>query len=313
MNHTRAAAAVHGLGTAVTEEGNRRAAFKGEGVFILQKHKGIGRRLSGQLGVGGIVHPFFLFTLGGTGLGDHRKDVDATGIQRLHADGTAVNSVHQNGRIIGIAGHIEVVHGVDLMINAARHAAPVAGDHTGKAELIPQDVHQKLSLGGIVVAVDAVVGGHDRPGGAIPHHDTEALEVDLPEGALGDIGGVDHARGLLIVHGEMLDLGTDARGLQAVHISRHKVAREKRILRAVLEITTAENILLNIHTGSQQNIRTECSTVQADSLAHAVDQVRIPRGGDIGHRRIPHGGSVHVGAYTRRAVVEADGGNAILA
>ena len=114
------------------------------------------------------------------------------------------------------------------------------------AELIPQDVHQKLSLGGIVVAVDAVVGGHDRPRGAIPYHDTEALEVDLPEGALGDIGGVDHARGLLIVHGEMLDLGTDARGLQAVHISRHKVAREKRILRAVLEITTAENILLNI-------------------------------------------------------------------
>ena len=271
MDDTRAAAAINSSKGTVSEEGYGGPLVQGQSGIILEQHEGLLGCLSCQLGVGFIVYALFLLSLGGAGLGDHREDVAATGVQSLHADGTAVDRCHQNSGIVGVARHIEVVHGLDLAVNAPRYAAPIAGDHTHKAELIPQDVHQKLPLGGVVVAVDAVVGGHDHPRRAVTDGDAEALEVDLTEGALGDVGRVDDAGGLLIVDGEMLDLGTDARGLHAVYVGGHEVSRQKRILGAILEIAPAECILLNVHTGSQKDIRTEGTAVQTDGLAHTVD------------------------------------------
>ena len=276
MDDTRAAAAINGSKGTVSEEGYGRSLVQRQSGIILEQHEGLLGCLSCQLGVSFIVDALFLLPLGGAGLGDHREDVAATGVQRLHGNGTAVDRGHQNRGIVGVARHIEVVHGLDLAVNAPRYAAPIAGDHTHKAELIPQDVHQKLPLGGVVVAVDAVVGGHDHPRRAVTDGDAEALEVDLAEGALGDVGRVDDAGGLLIVDGEMLDLGTDARGLHAVYVGGHEVSRQKRILGAILEIAPAECILLNVHTGSQKDIRTEGTAVQTDGLAHTVDQVLIP-------------------------------------
>ena len=155
-------------------------------------------------------------------------------------------------------------------------------------------------------AVETVVGGHDRHGIGVGHHHTEGLEVKLPQGALGDVGGGRASGRLLVVGGVVLDARPRSRGLHTAHVSRRHESGEDGILGAILKVTAAKHVLLNVHAGAQHDINAQSQRILADGLSHACDQRGIPGGGEVVHRGIPYGGIV---PHARGAVVDGDGRN----
>src|SRR5918998_920360 len=88
--------------------------------------------------------------------------------------------------------------------------------------------------------VHLVVGTHHCPRLAGLDHPLEGRQVDLPQGALVDLGVDPEPVGLLVVGGVVLHRGADTAGLDAVDDADGEFAGQVRILGEVLEVPSAQ-------------------------------------------------------------------------
>ncbi len=98
-----------------------------------------------------------------------------------------------------------------------------------------QDLVQQRALGHRL-AVDAVVGRHQRPRAGLAHDRLERSEVELTQRPLVEPGIERHPLGLGVVRDEMLDGRADPAVLHAAHVADPDPRREQRILAEALEM-----------------------------------------------------------------------------
>ena len=172
-------------------------------------------------------------------------------------------------------GHFEggaVFHAEGVVIGAA----PVGDDSPVEAPVLPQNVLQQVGILVGVGAVDEVVGGHDGLGLCLFHHDLEAGQIQLPQGALIEHRVAGHAAQLLTVDRKVLGAGRDAVFLDAAHIGSGHPAREDGIFREILEVAAAEGAALDVQAGAEQDSHFLCGGFLAQCLAHGFAQLLIP-------------------------------------
>jgi hypothetical protein len=104
-----------------------------------------------------------------------------------------------------------------------------------------------------VLAVDEVVGRHDRPGVGLGDGDLEPGQVELAQGALVDDRVEPHPVVLLVVRREVLEARPDSLRLDAARQGRGAPAREQGVLREVLEVPAARRVALDVQSGPQEH------------------------------------------------------------
>ena len=132
---------------------------------------------------------------------------------------------------------------------------PVGHHQALEAPLIPQAVHNQVAALGGVLPVEQVVGGHQGMGLALLDGNLKALEIDVPQGPLADVGVGEHAVGLLVVAAEVLDGGAAAR--MALHTlgdgSRH-LAGDEGVLGVVFKVPAAQGAAVDVQRGGQPQV-----------------------------------------------------------
>ena len=239
--------------------------------------------------------------------GEHQfQHLVETGVHVGLGNFAALYGLHQlpDGVAAG-TGHFEggaVLHAEGVVIGAA----PVGDDGPVEAPVLPQNVLQQVGILVGVGAVDEVVGGHDGLGLCLFHHDLEAGQIQLPQGALIEHRVAGHAAQLLTVDRKVFGAGRDAVFLDAAHIGGGHPAREDGVFREILEVTAAEGAALDIQAGTEQDSHFLCGGFLAQCLADGFAQLLIPaaRSGGRGRK-----------AGCRNAGVEAQmvGGTGLLA
>ena len=196
-------------------------------------------------------------------------------------------------------GHFEVVaklHGVGLM-----HAAPVGHHFAVKAPVGFQNVLQQKRTGAGMVAVDEVVGTHDRPDLALLDGGLEGGQINFPQRAFADgrVHGV--AVGLLVVAGKMLDARGNATALHSLDVGHRQPRRQKRVFAEILAVAPAQRRAVDVDRRPQQHPRAGAFVrgLLADGLPDLPDQIGVPR---RGHQ---HAGRKRRGRPFRRGLAAA--------
>ncbi len=160
------------------------------------------------------------------------------------------------------------------------HRAPVGHDPAGIVPVALQHlVQQEVALAGIV-AVDAVVGAHDRARPTALDGDLEGQEIAFPERRLVEAGVHDHPPGLLTVEGEMLDRRDDLVRLDAANVFARHDAGQQRILAQIFEIAPRPRVARQVHAPGQQDVEGLGPGFRADHHAAGVGDFGVEgRGG----------------------------------
>ena len=157
---------------------------------------------------------------------------------------------------------------------------PPVGDHAAvKAPFVPEDGFHQLVMVVAPDTVDQIVAGHDGLGIGFLDADLEALQIDLPEGTLGEDTVILVPIGLLVVAGEVLGAGSGTDGLDAPDEGGGDPAGEQGIFGEVFKIPAAEDIAVDIHTGSQQNITAAGDHFLCHMIAEVFDQCGVKGAG----------------------------------
>ena len=188
------------------------------------------------------------------------------------------------------AGHLDVVARGNLRVLGAV-GVPVGGHGAVKAPLLTQNAGEKVAVLGGTLAVDRVVGAHDRPGGGLLHADLEGLEVDFPQRPLGQAGVALPAVGLLVVAGEVLQGRGHAHALDAPDHGCSQLARQQRILGVILEVAAAQGAAVDVDGGGQPHAEAVLTHLLRARAAHLEHDLLIPGAGQ--QRRAGEGCGVH--------------------
>ena len=142
-----------------------------------------------------------------------------------------------------------------------------------------------------ILAVEAVVRVHDRPGLSLFDRDLVLSEIDFAQRAL--VGALvdDHAERLLRIDRKVFERRTDALGLNALDESRSTLARKIGVFGVVFEIAAAQRRTLDVGTGTEQHGHLFANALVRDRAAHLERDLGIPRAGDRRRRR--HAGRGH--------------------
>ena len=160
-------------------------------------------------------------------------------------------------------------------------AAPVGDDGAFEAPLVAKNVLEQVLVLVGVGAVDEVVRAHDRLGVGLAHHDLEAREVDLAQGALVDDRVGRLAAGLLAVDGKVLGAGGEAGRLHAAHVGGGHLAGQVGILGEVLEVAAAERAALDAEARAENDAHALDGGLLGHGVADLLAELGIPR---VGHR-----------------------------
>lgn len=131
-------------------------------------------------------------------------------------------------------------------------------------------------------AVDRVVGGHDAPGVGVLDDGLEGGQVELAQGAGGDLVVHGEAVGLGVVGDEVLDGGGDAAGLDAVHIAGADPPGEVRVLAVRLEVPAAERGAVQVDGGREEHVDALAAGLLGQQNACPVGEFGVPGGGEGG-------------------------------
>ncbi len=159
--------------------------------------------------------------------------------------------------------------------------AVVRGHEPGEAPaLVERGVQQVVVLAG-VLAVDGAVGAHHRGGVSQLGGGPERGQVDLVLGPLADdhIIGRRVPVGLLVVQGEVLDLGHLPLALHPVDIRHGHRGVEVRVLGVGLERAPPARVPVDVHGRAQIDHGALAALLRADDLAVLGGEGPIPGGG----------------------------------
>ena len=141
-------------------------------------------------------------------------------------------------------------------------------------------MQQVVVLAG-VLAVDGAVGAHHRGGMGLLGGGPERGQVDLVLGPLADdhiIGGGVPV-GLLVVHGEVLDLGHLPLALHPVDVRHGQRGVEVRVLGVGLERAPPARVAVDVHGRAQVDHGALAALLRPDDLAVLGGQGPVPGGG----------------------------------
>ena len=136
------------------------------------------------------------------------------------------------------AGHFQILPCGDAL-GTVLHCAPVGDHHALVAPAFAQDVGQQLLVLRAVGAVEFVVGGHHAQRLCLFDHRFKGGKIDLVQGALVHHAVTDHAVGLLIVGGKMLDATAHTVALDALDQRRPHLTAEIGVLAEILKVASA--------------------------------------------------------------------------
>ena len=152
---------------------------------------------------------------------------------------TALHALDDLVDLSGLSGLHEVVTGLHLAdgSQSLTNANPVGHDDALEPPIIAQDFGQQIVVAHRVLAIDLVVGSHDRPWVALADGNLKATQIDFTGSTLRDTLVDAGAVGLLRVHGEVLGRHAHIFFLYTVDVSCGNLTRYQRVFRVVLEVT----------------------------------------------------------------------------
>ena len=162
-----------------------------------------------------------------------------------------------------------------------------------------------------VLAVDGAVGAHHRGGVSLLGGGPERGQVDLVLGPLADdhVVGRRVPVGLLVVHGEVLDLGHLSLALHPVDVRHGHRGVQVRVLGVGLERAPPARVAVDVHRRAQVDHGALAALLRPDDLAVLGGQGPVPGGGQ-GHRGGELGDAGEAVAHPDGAVFLAHGRDA---
>ena len=188
------------------------------------------------------------------------------------ADGGGQGRAEPGGR----SGHLEIEAGERRRRGRVR-AEPVRHDDAVEAPLFPQDPPDQVGLLAAVGPVHLVVGGHHGPDAGLPDGVFERNEVDLPQGALGDLGADGHPFVLLVVADEVLDTAPDPAALHPLDVGDGEAGRQQRVLGEGLEGAPGQRRAHDAYRRPQHHVDALRACFGGQHCPQAPDQLGVPR------------------------------------
>ena len=161
---------------------------------------------------------------------------------------------HDHKNIILGAYHSGHVPGAAIAAAGVALRPPVAHHKAGVAPLATKDRRDKVIIARRPVAVQRVVGRHDRAGMPLPDSDFKTAQVDFPQSAFRHDRLHKVAAMLLVVGGKVLDRPGHAPTVQPAQLGAGHLSGQKRILGEILEIAPVQRVAMDVDTGAQQRV-----------------------------------------------------------
>ncbi len=185
----------------------------------------------------------------------------------------------------------------DAVIDKFADGIPVADDDAAETPLLLENGAQEKSVGRNRDPADLVERGHDRGAAGLDGR-LEGRQVDLAQGALGDIGGVVVASALAgAVADEVLGAGGDALrigqviALEASHGGGGETGVEQRVLAIALGHPPPARVAGHVHHGCEGQANPIGGAFPGRDASPLAGQFRVPGGslaeGDGKNRAVP--------------------------
>ena len=156
---------------------------------------------------------------------------------------------------------------------------PVGHNKALESPIVFQNVGQQVRVLARVGSADEVVGAHHRLHAGIFHADFEGQEIAFARAAFVDLNIGGEARGLLIVHGKVLDSGDNVLVLDRLKVLRLDFAGEQRIFARGFEGASAARLAADqINVAAKVHVHPERFRFGADHLSVLVGFAQIPTG-----------------------------------
>ena len=223
--------------------------------------------------------------------------------------------------IIAAARHTQIapgVHGLD----AVAEGAPVGDDQAFKAPVTAQYLGQQPGIVTGVDVVDARIAAHNGLGLCVFDNSLKRGQIQLPHRALVHLTVAVEPLVLLVVGGKVLQAGTRAAALRALHPCRAHSAGNAGVLGKILKVASAQRVALDVDAGTQHHVHTVRKPFLTDGLALGFKQRGVPgcaacHGSGKAGRRLglvdaQHIGAVFLAAHAMGTVTHRDGGDAVL-
>ena len=175
---------------------------------------------------------------------------------------------------------------------------PVGDDEAFEAPFVAEDAGEKFAVLGGALLVDEVVGGHDGKGPGDFDADLEGFEVELTEGADGDLGVGILPVLFFVVAGKMLERAADALALGTLDEGGGEHAGEEGILGEVLEVAAAEGRAVEVDGRPEPEADAIFTDFLADGLADLLEETHVPGAGEEGSGGEGSGRNGRFGAET---------------
>ena len=152
---------------------------------------------------------------------------------------------------------------------------PIGHDPARVAPRALEDLLEEDPVGARVVAVDLVVGGHDRAGLAAFDGDLEREQVGFAMGGRIDERVEPVAVGLVAVQREVLDRRDHALALDPGDRLAGEHAAEQRVLGQVLEVAPVARVAREVDAAGQHHVEAAAARLAADHRARGARQGRV--------------------------------------
>ncbi len=180
---------------------------------------------------------------------------------------------------------------------------PVRGHEAFEADLVAQDFGQSGFVAAGERAIQAVVGAHDRRDAGLDGC-VERGDIDLVQRLVIDVG----AGAIGVVTDEVLDLGHDVLGLDALDLGRADLAGQEWIFAEGVVAAAELEVAIDVHKRLKGDVHAKRTIFAADHQTIVLSRLAAEGGGHT------HGGGFALGRmareHSRRPIGKAQPRNA---
>ena len=155
-------------------------------------------------------------------------------------------------------------------------SAPVRQHKSLKAPILLQDIREQILVFAGIVAVDRVVGAHDRAGLPDAIADFECQQVRLAHGSLIDDCVGQIAARFLVVDGVVLQLADHVLRLLTADALTDDGAGQDWVLAVVLKVAPVAEFPGQVHSSREAHVEALCPLLPANQRPILAGGFRIP-------------------------------------
>ena len=198
----------------------------------------------------GLDHAFVGRVIDDAGSKFRTQDAARVIIELRHGDGAGLHRLFHLGTVVGVERFL-VIEPCCGGFDGAVRATPVREDESGELPFTFQHIGEKVFVLAGVIPVDGVVRAHDGARMADGNANLKRQQIAFLHGPLANDSVVLVAAALLIIHGVVLDIGNDVRGLLTLDAVADHGAGENGILTHVLKGATAAQFADQINAAAK--------------------------------------------------------------